>query len=71
VKIRVPYGRLDERLDAKSLWQLPNVLDDPEERLVCRELLSECHRVGMRGVGEVLMGLEGVEPALRRRLSTD
>ena len=33
-----------------------------------RELLAEAHRVEMRSVGEVLMGLEGVEPAMRRRL---
>jgi hypothetical protein len=39
-KIRVPHRDPHERLDAKSLWQLPNALDDPEERLVCRELLS-------------------------------
>jgi hypothetical protein len=34
VKIRVPHGRLDQPLDARSLWDLPAALDDPEERAI-------------------------------------
>lgn len=67
-KIRVPVGRPDQRLDAKSLWHLPNVLDDPEERAIARELFIQCHPTGSRRVGDVTELLGALHPHERKTL---
>jgi hypothetical protein len=67
-KIRVPVGRPDQRLDAKSLWHLPNVLDDPEERAIARELFIQCHPTGSRRVGDVTELLGALHPRERKTL---
>jgi hypothetical protein len=67
-QLKVPHRDLDEPLDAKSIWELPDALDDPEDRKVCRELLASCHRVGMKTIGQVIWGLEGLSTLQRRQL---
>jgi hypothetical protein len=39
VKFRIPHGNLDQRLDAKSMFELPRLLDDEEDRLVAASCL--------------------------------
>jgi hypothetical protein len=68
MKIRVPQRDPNERLDAKSMWHLPNVLADPEEKAVCRELLAQCHCVGMRRVGDVTAFLGELDRGERKTL---
>jgi hypothetical protein len=53
LKLRIPHGRLDQPLDARSIWQLPKTLDG-EESLIAREIFIECHRSGSRRVGDVI-----------------
>jgi hypothetical protein len=67
-QLKVPHRDLDEPLDAKSIWELPDALDDPEDRQVCRALLASCHRVGMKTVGHVIWGLEALTTGERRQL---
>jgi hypothetical protein len=67
LKLRIPHGRLDQPLDARSIWQLPNTLDG-EERLIARQIFIECHRTGSRRVGDVIDLLELLHPVERKTL---
>ena len=66
-EIKIP-GDPAERLDARTIWELPNALDSHEEKMVCRELLAACRTAGMRRVGEVTLGLEQLTVDERRSL---
>lgn len=65
-KIRIPHRHRDEPLDAKSIWELPRALDDPDERAVAREYLVLIRTCGGQTVGRALDVLESCDAADRR-----
>ena len=67
-EIKMPWRLLDEPLNAKSIWELPDALTDREEKAVCRELLIGMHMVGARRVREVTLALEELSATERRLL---
>jgi hypothetical protein len=70
--LRIPYRDPNEPLDARTIWELPNTLDDPEEKAVCREWLIGVRLAGGKTVGQARDLLETSDQADRscpRRLS--
>src|SRR5215211_8652234 len=67
MKLRIPHRHLDEALDAKSLWELPEALEG-EERQIAREYLCHARESGAQTVGEALEALEALDGEGRKSL---
>jgi hypothetical protein len=69
-RLRIPHRDRHEALDAKSIWELPRALNDPDERAVAREYLVVIRTCGGRTVGQALDVIESCDTADRRLSST-
>jgi hypothetical protein len=56
-------------LDEVHMRQLTEALDDPEDRVVCRELLMNARIGGMESVGEVVRSVEAMTPYERKSVA--
>ena len=65
-QLRIPYRSRDEPLDARTIWQLPKLLDSDEDARVTRELLTLSCRAGAKTVGQVVDVVESLDAADRR-----
>jgi hypothetical protein len=65
--IRIP-GRHSDPLNEKSVFDLSNAIDDPDERAVARALLLAAWTSGAKTVGTVVRGVERLNQSDRRRL---
>jgi hypothetical protein len=65
-RLRIPHRDRHEALDAKSIWELPRALNDPDERAVAREYLVVIRTCGGRTVGQALDVIESCDTADRR-----
>jgi hypothetical protein len=64
--IRIPFRTRDDPLDVDAVIDLPELLDDPEDQAVARELPVEASTSGLQLVGQLLDQLEAASPAARR-----
>jgi hypothetical protein len=69
--IKLPVGDPRQPLDAKAVSELPSFLEDPDDRAICRELLSGfLFNAGdsVKTIGALATVLDAADQPLRRRL---
>jgi hypothetical protein len=65
-QLRIPYHDRDEPLNARTIWELPKLLDSDEDARVTRELLAIVRVCGAKTVGQVVDLVESLDAADRR-----
>jgi hypothetical protein len=69
-QVHIPFRSRDESLDARTIWELPKLLDSDEDARVTRELFAIVRVSGAKTVGQVVDLVESLD-ATDRRLYLD